>query len=78
LIDTLSVNRYGRQSGDGKMVDLEPPDLTKRELKGDLQDGMLAWYQSQAPLQDAQVEKRIEKEGFFLADYGPWTTSTRK
>jgi hypothetical protein len=49
------------------MVDLEPPDLTKMELKGDLQDGMLAWYQSQAPLQDAQIEARVDREPLFLS-----------
>jgi hypothetical protein len=47
------------------MIDLEPPDIVKQELKGDLQDGVLAWYLSQAPLQDAQVEARVEREPFF-------------
>lgn len=36
------------------------------EYKGDLQDGMLAYYLSVAAQQDSNVEARIEREAFFL------------
>jgi len=36
--------------------------------KGDLQDGMLAYYLSQAKLSDATVEARIEREPFDFRD----------
>ena len=48
------------------MVDLDPPKINKKEPKGDLQDGMLFYYKTQAPMQDAQIEARIEREPFFL------------
>jgi hypothetical protein len=37
--------------------------MTRKVAHG-LQDGMLAWYQSQAALSDSAVEKKIEKEPF--------------
>lgn len=48
------------------MVDLDPPQIVKPGADTSLQDGLLQWYLTQAPMQDAQVEARVEREPFFL------------
>jgi hypothetical protein len=36
---------------------------------GDMQDGMLAYYQSQAAASDSTVEPRLEREPFDYREY---------
>ena len=43
--------------------------LIEEESGGGLQDGMLAYYLSQAKLSDANVEARIEREPFDFKDH---------
>ncbi|MDQ6704006.1 MAG: hypothetical protein M3Z96_13445 [Pseudomonadota bacterium] len=38
-------------------------------IVGDLQDGVLAYYLSQAKLADANIEARLDKEPFDLDEY---------
>jgi hypothetical protein len=40
-----------------------------KKLQGDLQDGMLAFYLSQARASDVNVEKRLESEPFDYREY---------
>lgn len=46
--------------------------MTRKAVRG-LQDGMLAWYQSQAVLSDATIERRLDKEPFDFR----WHTEVR-
>jgi hypothetical protein len=42
------------------------------KTKGDMQDGILAWYLSQAAASDANVEERLDREPF---DWREWAAN---